>query len=256
MLARYTVTEGTWPSYVVNLADNTARMENARAQLDAQGIHFTRVEAVWGADLTPEQVAEVYDEKANRRRGKQDLVAGELGCYLSHIKAWQAIVASDAPGGFVFEDDFKVKGDLAEVLRALSAREDLDWDVVKLFSINNDPGMISASPLVGAFSLGTPYRVPTTMLGYGLKRASAAALLKRCVPFFRPIDEDHKFFWEHGQRIALVQPNSLEVGDEQAVTGTIGDARRSRSKSDALRKLKYQLDYQIRLRWHRWAGRT
>lgn len=250
------MTVGIWPSYVINLADNTARMDNARAQLEAQGIAFTRVEAVWGADLTPEQVAEVYDEKANRRRAKQDLVAGELGCYLSHIKAWRQIVASDAPGGFVLEDDFKVESDLADVLRALSSAETPSWDVAKLFCLNPEPNLISRDPLTSGYSIGTPYRVPSTTLGYGITRASAEALLSKSIPFFRPIDEDHKFFWEHGQRIALVQPNPLTVGEQETVLGTIGDSRRSRRRGGAFRKARYQLAYQIQLRWHRMKGRA
>lgn len=243
-----------WPSYVINLADNTTRMETVRAQLDAQGIPFERVEAVWGADLPPEEVARVYDAGANKRRAKQDLVPGELGCYLSHIAAWRRIAEGTAPGGIILEDDFAASSDLAEVLHALCVTPSPEWDIAKLFCIDDAPQMISAAPLAGRYQLCKPYRVPSTTLGYAITRASAAALLARSVPFFRPIDEDHKFFWEHGQRIALVHPNVLTVGTQDAATGTIGSERRGRSKGAAWRKLRYQLGYQLRLRLHRLKG--
>lgn len=243
-----------WPSYVINLADNITRMDNVRAQLDAQGIAFERVEAVWGADLSPEAVARVYDAEANKRRAKQDLVPGELGCYLSHIAAWRRIAEGTAPGGIVLEDDFQAAPDFADVLRALCATASPEWDIAKLFCIDPAPDLISRAPLVGRYQLCQPFRVPSTTLGYAITRASAAALLARSVPFFRPIDEDHKFFWEHGQRIALVHPNVLSVGAQEAATGTIGSERRGRSKGAAWRKLRYQIGYQLRLRLHRMRG--
>lgn len=248
------MTAPLWPTYVINLRDNTVRMDNVRRQLDAQGIGFERIEGVLGADLTPTEIAEAYDAHANQTRAKQDLVAGEIGCYLSHIAAWNRIADGDAAGGIVLEDDFRAAPDARDVLKALSAHDTPDWDIAKLFSINEAPDVIASAPLIHGYTLTRPYRVPSTTLGYAITRASAVALLEHSVPFFRPIDEDHKFFWEHGQRIALVSPNAFEVGEQEAVTGTIGSARRTRSKGGAWRKLRYQLGYQALLRWHRARG--
>ncbi len=239
---------------MINLAANTVRMDNVRRQLDAQGIGFERIEAVLGADLSPSEIANAYDARANKTCAKQDLVAGEIGCYLSHIAAWRRIVAGDAPGGVVLEDDFAAVDDLAEVLMSLSAQPHRDWDIAKLICIHDDPKVISSTPLTKHYSLSFPYKIPTMGLGYAVTRASAQALLARVPPFFRPVDEDLKYFWEHGQRIALVQPNPLSVGEQDAATGTIGDARRTRTKGDVWRKLRYQASYQLRLRWHRFRG--
>lgn len=241
---------------MINLRDNTVRMDHVRRQLDAQDIAFERIDAVFGADLNPAETAKAYDARANQTRAKQDLVPGEIGCYLSHIAAWRRIADGEAAGGIVLEDDFAAAPDLAEVLHALSATDAPDWDIAKLICIHDDPKLTSSAPLTGRYHLTRPYRVPTMALGYAIKRASAAAMLARVPPFFRPVDEDQKFFWEHGQRIALVQPNPLSVGEQEAATGTIGSARRKRSKGRALRKLRYQFGYQLRLRWHRFRGAT
>lgn len=257
------MTRPIWPAYVINLAANTVRLDHVRRQLEAQNIEFERIEAVLGADLSPAEIARAYDKSANKAGAKQDLVVGEIGCYLSHIAAWTRIAEGNSPGGFVLEDDFAATPDLAEVLMALSAEPQPDWDIAKLICIHDDPKVISSTPLTGRYTLSFPYKIPTMGLGYGLTQASAAALLKRVPPFFRPVDEDHKFFWEHGQRIALVQPNPLSVGEQEAATGTIGDARREsakgdgrrkRAKGDGWRKLRYQAGYQLRLRWHRLRG--
>ena len=249
------MTRPLWPCYVINLADNTVRMDNVRAQLDAQGIAFERVEAVNGWALSDEEIAQVYDPVANAKRGKQDLVPAEMGCYLSHIHAWRTIAAGPADGGVILEDDFQAVESLSDVLGALCASPDRAWDIAKLFSINADPKIIASSPLTEGYVLATPLRVPSTTLGYAITRQAAQVLLERSVPFFRPIDEDHKFLWEHGLRVSLVIPSPVVVGEQEAVTGTIGAARRKRSKGRALRKLRYQLGYQLRIRLHRLGRR-
>ncbi|MDT8856004.1 glycosyltransferase family 25 protein [Paracoccaceae bacterium Fryx2] len=232
-------------------------MANAAAILDAQGIPFTRLDAVHGKTLRPAVLNRVYDPRANRARARHPLVLAEIGCYLSHIAAWQAIADGDAPGGFIFEDDFAASGDLASVLAALSRDAAGDWDMVKLFAFDTHPRVVSQRALGDGHRLVIPYRVPTCLLGYGLTQAAARHLAGQALPFFRPVDEDQKFFWETGLRVALVLPTPLRVGDQQTVTGTIGSARRAAGKSglaSLLRGLRYQIGYRARLHWHRLRG--
>lgn len=246
-----------WPSYVINLADNAVRMANARAQLEAAQLPFHRIEAVNGWRLAPDEIARVYDAKANATRAKADLVPAEIGCYLSHIAAWRAIAEGDAPGGFIFEDDFEADGALAPTLQALSVDGGSDWDMVKLFTFDPDAKTVSTRPLTDTIRLAVPFRVPTCLIGYGLTRAAAQRLAKRSIPFFRPVDEDQKYFWETGLRVALTLPVPIKVGDQQAITGTIGTARRDAAASGLgrfWRGLRTQLSYQAALRWHRARG--
>jgi glycosyl transferase family 25 len=249
-----------WPAYVINLAANTRRMARSAAELSGAGVAFERIEAVDGRALDDAGIARVYDADANRRRARHPLVAPEIGCYLSHIAAWRRIAGAAAAGGFVFEDDVAVSGDLAGVMAALSD-ECGDWDMVKLFHLGTAPRTLRRRPLGKTGALGElviPYRVPTTLLGYGLTRDAARRLAARAIPFFRPVDEDQKFFWETGLRVALVLPNPIRTGDQQADTGTVGEARRTagrrRGRHRVLHGLAYQLRYRTALAWHRLKG--
>lgn len=245
-----------WPSYVINLADNLRRMENSARQLEAQGLPWRRIEGVNGWGLSDAEMGRVYDARRNARDGKHQLVRPEIGCYLSHVRAWEEIAAGEAEGGFIFEDDFAADDTLAEKLELLSRPQDM-WDMVKLFSYDPAPPLVSEAPL-GPYRVGIPYRVPTCLIGYGLTRAAAARLAARAIPFFRPVDEDQKFVWETGLRVALVLPPPIVVGDQEAATGTIGSVRRAtRSGRSAfgqtLHNLRYQVGYSIRLWRHRRA---
>jgi glycosyl transferase family 25 len=243
-----------WPSYVINLAANTHRMARSAAALDAAGVPWHRVEGVLGKALPAVEVARVYDAERNAREGKHALVLPEIGCYLSHIRAWETIAAGEAPGGFIFEDDFAADATLAPKLAALSAPQDM-WDMVKLFSFDPAPRMVTETPL-GDWRIGIPYRVPTCLIGYGVTRAAAAHLAARAIPFFRPVDEDQKFVWETGLRVALILPPPVTVGDQEAQTGTIGAVRRATRSGrtalgQALHNMRYQWTYTRRLKRHR-----
>ena len=62
------------------------------------------------------------------------------------------------------------------------------------------PHTIARQPLGQQHEIVIPYRVPSCMIGYGMTVAAAARLADHKIPFFRPVDEDMKFFWESGIR--------------------------------------------------------
>ncbi len=243
-----------WPSYVINLADNTARLAAVSRILGAQGVAFERVDGVNGWALTQDEIARAYDVARNARDGRYPLVPAEIGCYLSHIAAWQRIADGEAAGGFVFEDDFDATPQLARVLGALSADRTGDWDMTKLFTLDDQIALGAARPLFEGVKIGIPYRVPTCLIGYALTKDAAARLVARALPFFRPVDEDHKFVWETGLRVALVLPPPVVLGDQQTVTGTVGRARRSARRGGLahfLHRTRYALGYRRALARHR-----
>ncbi|SMM97775.1 Glycosyl transferase, family 25 [uncultured Candidatus Thioglobus sp.] len=233
-------------------------MENCQIQFSDNNIDFERIDAVNGWQLSQHQIDSVYDVKRNRKIGKYPLVLPEIGCYLSHYQAWKKIANGEDEGGFIFEDDFITNSDLKDVLELLS-QDIQDWDMIKLFTLNPKQKKIFSRPLSEKYNIIIPYKVPSCLLGYGLRREAAKKLIKQYQTISRPVDEDIKFFWETGLRVALVDPMPLKIGDQQTVTGTIGNERRIKSKeyilrsksSQALHGILYQLKYTILLHWYR-----
>ncbi len=239
-----------WPILIINMADNAARMAVAAGQMQALGLEYERVEAVDGRILQGEALTAVYDARANRKFAKHPLVGPEIGCYLSHIKCWKRIAAGDAGGAVILEDDFHAESSLPGVISALS--EDAGWDIAKLFAFDPDAPMDDVRLLTGDHSIGLPHRVPSTTLGYAITRDAAARLAQSSLPFYRPIDEDHKFYWEHDLTVALVRPVPLIVGDQTAESGTIGDVRKANLQQDgrsALMRGLANLRYRLSYRW-------
>ena len=247
-----------WPVYVINMADNTTRMAKAAAALNAQGIAFERFDAVVGATVSAAELARVYDPAANKTRFRYPLLPGEIGCYLSHLALWEKIANGPGAGAIILEDDFAAEPGLARVLAALDPASQ-GWDLLKLFTRRPGKKMLDTGPLCDGFDLARPYQVPNTTLGYALTKASAGHLCRVSVPFARPIDEDHKRFWEHGLRIKLVCPSPLRLGEEATVGSTIAASRKTARNPGRLgqgfKNISYRLAYLSRLHFYRATGR-
>ena len=248
----------TWPSYLINLEENVVRRNNSIRQLKDMGLEWYRINAVNGWKLSERDIVKFYSAEASRYQAKSPLTAPEIGCYISHLKAWERIASGNSAGGFIFEDDFLATAGLRSVLAEISDDGGSTWDMIKLFSLDNSPHTIARQPLGQQHEIVIPYSVPSCTLGYGVTVAAAARLADHTIPFFRPVDEDLKFFWERGIRVSLVLPSPITVGVQRTSTGTIGDERRGidaepflKRISYGLRNVKYQLLYQTKLHFHR-----
>lgn len=96
-------------NYLVNLASDTDRLAFQRRQAEQVGISFVRIEAC-GDDSS----------KLDRFRWwcavLRPVVKGEIGCALSHVKAYAQIVAGGDASGAIFEDDVIVSPALPRAL--------------------------------------------------------------------------------------------------------------------------------------------
>lgn len=243
-----------WPVYLINMADNPVRLKKCSEALRSQKISFQRFEAVNGRALNSSEIANVYDELGNARRFRHPLVPSEIGVYLSNIAIWRLIAAGKAPGAILLEDDFEICGDLNGVIDALS-EDGGHWDIAKLFARRPCKKMLSERRLGDNHRLAQPFQVPNTMLGYAIRREAAAKLLVDVTPFARPVDEDHRHFWEHGLEIAVVLPPPIKQGVEHGLGDTIESARKLKAGRNAFHQgwlnLKYRITYLTRLYYHR-----
>lgn len=252
----------SWPVYVINMANNTNRMMHVTSQLNGLGIPFTRFEAVNGRALTPDQIDAIYDPVANLTRARHPMIGPELGCYMSHIKLWRTIADGPWNGGIILEDDFSCSSDFSDVLGAL-ATDQSEWDLVKLFSARTNQKLKIEHLLCDGRELATPYKVPNTTLGYVIRRNAAKRLANNSLPFSRPVDEDHKHFWEQNLRVKMVTPPPLRFSDLSTEVGTITAARRVQTATSFTQKLeqlrrtvRFRINYLVKLHWHRLVKRA
>jgi len=101
--------------FVINLDRSNDRLEHIKKKFNEQKITFQRVPAVDGTLLSEKKLSKIYDKEHCIKLIGRELLAGEIGCALSHLKAWQNIIDSKLDGAFIFEDDIVFNTTFAEV---------------------------------------------------------------------------------------------------------------------------------------------
>ena len=86
--------------------------------------------------------------------------------------------------------------------------------MVKLFSLDKNPKILSSRIIAKDLKIVQPYKIPTCLIGYALTKKGARKLISRHSRIFRPVDEDLKYFWETGLRVSLIVPSPVSIGDQ------------------------------------------
>ena len=204
--------------YVINLDRDVERMASIRANLEALGLPFERLSAVMGKDV-PEW-EKLVDMSAYAWRNRLDTPrAGEVGCYLSHLKAMETFLRTDAPWCVILEDDVEVLPACADVLRSLADKD--DWDLVKLFNFHS--GMpVKKRALVGGHYLVVHLTRTTSAAAYVVNRRAAETLLRSMRPISEQVDHAHDQPWETGLRTRGIRPMPVVLAQVAHTTSTIG----------------------------------
>ena len=212
--------------YVINLDRDVERMASIRANLEALGLPFERLSAVIGKDV-PEW-EKLVDLPTYAWRNRLDIPrAGEVGCYLSHLKAMETFLRTDAPWCVILEDDVEVLPACAEVLRSLAEKD--DWDLVKLFNFHS--GMpVKKRELVGGHRLVAHLTRTTSSAAYVVNRRAAETLLKSMRPITEQVDHALDRPWETRLRTRGIRPMPVVLAPVAGTSSTIGyqDKRKER----------------------------
>lgn len=206
------------PIWLINLpssVDRYAKMEN---QLRAMDLSFIPFEAVNGREEWDDLKNSVDVPRFEKNVGRT-VMPGEVGCYLSHLKVWQAFLETDAPAALVLEDDVLFHDDFCRAVDAALTALD-DWDIVKLNFIRakfpiqkHQVSDWKFMAYVGAFT-GTG--------AYLINRAVVEQLCDTFLPIVRPIDHELDRSQHHKIRHFGLEPYPSHVADggQSTITGS------------------------------------
>lgn len=168
--------------FVINLEKDVARRESISAQLDTLGLPFEIVPGVYGASLTEQQRAQVYDDRKAKLHRARSLVSAEIGCALSHLKVYRAIVDRGLDAALILEDDVILPNDLKEFLYKCTSYLEASMPSVWLLSPAEGKANASSSLQISALHRLLPYRSGYYTSSYLLTRAAASTLLRELEP--------------------------------------------------------------------------
>jgi len=195
------------PIFVISLQKSKRRRERSSEILTKLSLDFEFVDAVDGMCLTQHQIEENYDAESNILKFKRPMTRPEIGCYRSHRAIWKKMQTENIAIALILEDDFDVKGPLADICNAV-LKLDLKNCLVKFnnqkFSTKHIIGNITENA-----TLFCPASVQGLTTGYLLDNFGASNLLLNSAKFSRPVDMDIKHWWEMGINVLAVHPNLI-----------------------------------------------
>ena len=172
------------PIFFVNLTSQPERLEWFTAQCRKLDIEAVRVDAVNGSELSDQEL----DGYRQRRQMDAHFGPAEIGCYLSHWRAWEQFLATDADWGFIAEDDLHLAVDSADFFRSTEWIPH-DADVIKAESTFKKCHLGKVGDLSGSVrSLRRLLSLHGGGGGYFLSRNSAMELCRHARLVAEPVD--------------------------------------------------------------------
>lgn len=235
--------------FLINLDKSQDRFELCRQSFERYNIDFERVPAVYGKDLSAQQIEQFYDSKRNVTGYKKSLSIGELGCYLSHIKCWQKIVEQDLDYALILEDDFKLSDDFNHFEQLFTKLQ--NWDYVRIaYPIKHTP-VLARAQLTLEHDLIYYKKVPINTLAQAVSKAGAKKLLANSKRVFRPIDVDIKHFWEKQIQVLGIDPPLIKAHQNfsSEIDMISGDTAR-KGNTSLLRNLSYTVKHKFKSKYY------
>ena len=205
------------PIYVINLDRDVERMTSLAVSLKSLGLDYVRVPAVLGKEVAGWEKLVDADLYGARNRNAMPR-PGEVGCYLSHLKAMEEFLRTDAPWCVILEDDVEILPACLPVLAALGDKD--DWDLAKLFCFHS--GMpVRKRALTASHHLVVHLTRTTSSAAYAVNRRTAETLLRSMLPISEQVDHALELPWQTGLRVRGVRPMPVTLAPISA-TSSIG----------------------------------
>jgi GR25 family glycosyltransferase involved in LPS biosynthesis len=216
-------------AFVISLERSQLRYKHAQSLLSQIPLASEILPAMDGTAMTVEQRAAVYDRSLHQPMYPFSLNPGEIGCFLSHRKAWQQISQRKLDAGLVLEDDVCI--DDEQLSRSLELlRQECPGNAYVQLPVR-PLGKIARSVAADSNSrIVRPEVTPLRTSGQWVTRQAAEQLLAATEKFDRPVDAMLQMFWVTGVHLMAIEPAGISD-----MTSDVGGSTISVRKSRGLK---------------------
>lgn len=212
---------------VISLVRSPQRREKAQSELSKTNLSWSFLDAVDGSQMQfppPE-----YNSRKVRRLLGFDLTKNEIGCFLSHRKAWQTCINNNQPT-LIFEDDFILLPHVEKTLQLLLT-EFHDWQLIRLQGLSETAYDVVKA--IGDISIVKNHGDPVGATAYIVKPEAAKILIEHAKDIYEPLDHFLEHRKKHGVEMLAVKPYPVDISKVQS---TISDRPEDRKPIKGLRK--------------------
>jgi glycosyl transferase family 25 len=192
---------------LISLPGSIERRAAAIEQFATAGLEFEFFDGINGSTAKDPLFEEVDHHQYLLNAGRPPS-AGEIGCHASHRAVWQYCVELNEPL-IVLEDDAKIE---ANFTAAVNAADELisEFNFIRLEPLGDAPKVKVCGS--GIFTLYYCKKYPHDATGYAINPTAARALVTHSRVLTAPADKFIKNFWQHGQALYCLLPDSITPG--------------------------------------------
>lgn len=195
--------------YVINLDRSTDRWNALSDQAKALQFDLIRIAGVDGREIPADQRSG-FNERDFQRNNGRTMLAGEYGCYRSHLKVLTAFLETGDAACLIVEDDIVLSADLVARAEAAIAAVP-DADVIKLLN-HRIVGFRRVATSATGDEIGRATHGPQGSAAcYVVTRLGALKLLKEIGTMRFPWDVELERGWASGVRIYTTRQNVTAV---------------------------------------------
>ena len=184
--------------YVINLKKNDERMKKMDVQLRALNIEYERFDAIYGNDITKDEMGSLYNAFAWWCTQGYRIRLGQLGCALSHLELYRKLLMSDKQCCCIMEDDLEIRPMFPNVLSYIENHIDINSPQVVLLHKH----FSDRAPVTNDIHL-VEIAYERCADAYVINKKAAASLLEQNFPVKRPCD--HWSMFARNGRLRLFQ---------------------------------------------------
>ena len=224
--------------YVINLDSSTKRLDEFYAAFNKISLKIEKISAVDGKLIDIETFS---DENLCKKQMGRGLQPGEVGCYLSHKKAIEQFLSTDAPYAIVFEDD---------AIPNVGFEKTVTTIIEKFLKHNNAAAAVNLGAMDFKYSskvlainvnvLRCTHRFPMLATAVLWTRHGAETFLENALPITMPYDNFLRYLFSGTNTAFSIQPPVIRFSgvesDIAARNENIRRSARNRSKFYFYRK--------------------
>lgn len=201
--------------FVVHLNRAFDRLPQVEKLMAGLPVASEIVEAVDGRSLTKAEVDRVYRRRLYSPSYPFAMSLGEIACFLSHRKAWAAIVEQNIDAGLIFEDDVEIDDSFHAAFAAAKACLKPGAFIRFPFRMGKERGARILTQ--GDVNVIQPTRIGLGMVAQLVSRDAAVRLLQATAFFDRPVDTTVQMSW-----LTNVAPFAVLPGGVHEISSQLG----------------------------------
>ncbi|WP_273725917.1 glycosyltransferase family 25 protein [Brucella gallinifaecis] len=229
-------------AFIIHLTRAADRKPQVEKLIRELPVKTEVIDAVDSRTLSDETVKGVYRRKLHAPRYPFALSKNEIACFLSHRKAWQAIVDQGLDAGFVIEDDIALTDVFHAAFHAVTSHFEPGSFVRFTFRDREQGREVFRNDQLRII---IPNPIGLGMVAQLVSFDAAKKLLAATEQFDRPVDTTVQMRWVTG-----LQPLAVIPGGVKEISSALGGTTIQHKKSfkDKLAREILRPIYRMRVR--------